>query len=118
MKKAITTIIVIWLAISFTYTMITQSILPFDEYLEHINQHLPSFSDVYNELVEGVKEILNFSSGVNFNGGLFNTILMAFKMVFNLLGSTFKLIWEVVIIPVRLLIYLFKVITAFIPFMN
>lgn len=120
MKKTIISIILIWFAISFTYLMITGTILNFKEYLESVNEKMPNFIELFKELKDGFNSLVNSFNAWDFSEAqtFWEGIQVFFTSLWGVITSAFKFMLNISILPVKLIVFIFKVIGAIIPFFN
>lgn len=98
MKK----VVCIWFAISLAIFVVFGAKFNAQQYLVSVNEKLPSFLDIFQPLIDVCKRL----SDIN---------VVSVQSFFEATGNFFVAVWEVIIVPIRLAIFLFEVLYAFIP---
>lgn len=111
MKKAITTIIFIWFAISFTYLFVTGTVLDWNSYVTRLTESIPNFNSVFTNIMDDWNNLYILFGNIGNNYGWLADTAIA-------IANVLKLITDLLLVPIKVLYYLYKVITAFIPYFN
>lgn len=96
----------LWFAFAVGLFLMFGVALNFEVYINHLTSTLPTFQELYNDLVTSFNSFTNLT---------FGNEVQSLKDLFNIISSFFTMIWQVLLLPIKLIVWIVKVFIAILP---